>query len=47
MKLATTPEYLRWAFTDCGAVELRHQEGGLWFTGWFSDLDALLREARG
>ena len=45
-RLATTAEYLGWLLEDNGLVELRHQAGRGWRTGWFTDLDALLREAR-
>lgn len=46
MRLSTTPEYLTWALQDNGAVELRHEHGGRWITGWFDALDALLAAAR-
>jgi hypothetical protein len=45
-QLSSTRDYLGWALTDCGLIELRHQDGGRWATGWFTDLDALLQEAR-
>jgi hypothetical protein len=46
MKLSTTRAYLEWAFRDCGAIELRHQHGGRWLTGWYDNEEALLKEAR-
>lgn len=46
MNLSTTEEYLTWLLRDNGRAELRHQQGGLWHTGWFTDVDAMLRHAR-
>jgi hypothetical protein len=37
--------YLEYVFWDSRLVELRHQVGGKWITGWFDDIDALRREA--
>ena len=37
--------YLDHLFWDSRLVELRHQVGGRWITGWFDNVDDLRREA--
>jgi hypothetical protein len=44
MKLSSTADYLASLLRDAGSVELRHQIGERWTTGWFTDLDRLIRQ---
>lgn len=44
MKLSSTADYVGWLLRDNGSVELRHQIGERWTTGWFTDLDRLIRQ---
>jgi hypothetical protein len=40
-----TRRYVERALVDNGVVELRHQLGSRWQTGWFDDADPLLKQA--
>ena len=40
-----TRRYVERALADNGVVELRHQLGSRWQSGWFDDADPLLKEA--
>ncbi|UHD15726.1 hypothetical protein [Thiocapsa bogorovii] len=42
--LTSTRDYLAAQISDNGSIELRHQIGERWTTGWFDDLDRLVRQ---
>jgi hypothetical protein len=44
--MTSTNRYVTQALDDNGLIELRHQNGNHWTSGWFNNADALLAAAR-